>query len=52
MREELTIQRFAMHCKAHGAESPRQYMLYGKGVSTAQRSNARKEWIEEMARVG
>lgn len=52
MLEELTIQRFAMQCKAHGAKGPRQYMLYGKGASTAQRSNARKEWFGEVARVG
>ena len=41
-----------MQCKAYGAQGPRQYMLYGEGVSTAQRRNARKERIGEMVHVG
>ncbi len=52
MSKELTTQRFVMQCEAHGAQSLRQYMEYGEGVSTAQRSNAHKEWVEEMAYVG
>jgi len=52
MREKLTIRRFAMQCKAHGAQGLRQYMVYGEGSRTEQRRNARKEWIGEMADVG
>jgi hypothetical protein len=52
MTQAQTIQRFAMQRKAHGAQGPRQYTLYGKGMSTAQRSDARKAWVGEMARVG
>jgi hypothetical protein len=52
MLNNLTILRFAMQCKAHGAQGWRQYEMYGDSMSTAQRSNARKEWIGEASNVG
>lgn len=52
MREKLTIRKFSMQCKTHGAQGPRTYMLYGEGMSTAQCGNARKERIGEVPRVG
>lgn len=52
MNRELTTQRFVMQSEAHGAQSTRQYMEYGEGVSTAQQSNAHKEWVGEKASVG
>lgn len=51
MGTKQTIRKFAMQCNAHGAQGPRQYMRYGEGLSTAQRSNARKERIEEVPHV-
>ena len=41
-----------MQGQAHGAQGRRQYIQYGEGMSTAQRSNARKERIGEVAHVG
>lgn len=41
-----------MQCKAYGAQGPRQYIPYGEGMSIAQRGNARKERVGEMAHVG
>ena len=33
------IQNLVTQGKAHGAQKPRQYSLYGEAMSTAQRSN-------------
>jgi hypothetical protein len=52
MLKNLTIQKFAMQCEAHGAQCWRQYEMYGDSMSTAQRSNARKDWIGETSNVG
>ena len=39
------IQLLKMQYKAHGAEKPKQYVLYDEAASTAQRCNAIKKWI-------
>lgn len=51
MLAKPTIQRLAMQCQAHEAKEIRQYLEYGEGTSTAQRCNACKERIVEVAHV-
>ena len=45
VRRIYALKRIIHTPKAHGAQEPRQYALYGEVTSTAQRSNVPKKCI-------